>query len=206
MDPEELVLSDVHIENCPPGRQLWTTDFEVFEGPLFGATVPGTGPAVDEDGDLIVTRKPSAGLPGHRISICHRLSTPLQDVGLQVWQGALLMADYIMDNPLQFQDAVVLELGCGTGLAGTVASLFARRVYLTDVETGVLRLCQANVRNNQQRGGGSDVRVRRLDWDPPWPWAGHHEQHADSRCGSRLTDDFDWTPADWKISLLAPTC
>lgn len=45
---------------------------------------------IDEDGDLIVERKRSAS-----IKIAHQLSTELKFVGLQVWRGALILADFV---------------------------------------------------------------------------------------------------------------
>ena len=66
-----------------------------------------------------------------RYSAEHAMSTPLEDVGLQVWRGALLMADYLVHNPVRFQDSVVLELGAGTGLVSIVAALTAQTVFCT---------------------------------------------------------------------------
>lgn len=45
---------------------------------------------IDKDGDLIVERKRTA-----TIRIAHQLSTELQFVGLQVWRGALILADFV---------------------------------------------------------------------------------------------------------------
>ena len=59
------------------------------------------------------------------------MSTPLEDVGLQVWRGALLMTDYIIHNSSRFDGATVLELGAGIGLVSIVASLSAKSVYCT---------------------------------------------------------------------------
>ena len=43
------------------------------------------------------------------------MSTILRDVGLQVWRGALLMADYILHSGARFQGCNVLELGLEWG-------------------------------------------------------------------------------------------
>lgn len=61
----------------------------------------------------------------------HHISTELQYVGLQVWRGALLLADYILSNPDLFRDKVILELGAGVGLTSIVASFLAKEVICT---------------------------------------------------------------------------
>lgn len=48
----------------------------------------------------------------------HHKATDLTLVGLQVWRGALLLADYIFHNRDEFKDKRVLELGSGVGLTG----------------------------------------------------------------------------------------
>jgi len=59
------------------------------------------------------------------------MSTVLKDVGLQVWRGSLLMADYILHNGIQFQGCTVLELGAGVGLVSIVAALHASNILCT---------------------------------------------------------------------------
>lgn len=62
----------------------------------------------------------------------HAMSTTLEGVGLQVWRGSLIMADYILYHGVQLlSNAVVLELGAGTGLVSIIAGLKARHVYCT---------------------------------------------------------------------------
>jgi hypothetical protein len=76
------------------------------------------------------------------ISIVHQMDTPIASVGLQVWSGSLLLADYILalhqrDGMVDgdgrraercdfLRDRAVIELGCGCGFAGLVASRYAR--------------------------------------------------------------------------------
>lgn len=48
----------------------------------------------------------------------HLKATDLTLVGLQVWRGALLLADYIFHNRNEFEDKQILELGSGVGLTG----------------------------------------------------------------------------------------
>ena len=58
---------------------------------------------------------------------CLRLST-VDLVGLQVWRGALLLADYILSHPHEFHDKEVLELAAGTGITSIVVSELAKNV------------------------------------------------------------------------------
>lgn len=61
----------------------------------------------------------------------HHNSTDLTLVGLQVWRGALLLADYIFSNPSIFEGKNVVELGSGVGLTGIAAAMHAQRVVCT---------------------------------------------------------------------------
>ena len=62
---------------------------------------------------------------------------------LQVWRGALQLADYILAQGHALRGCYGLELGAGAGLAGlALAAAGARRVFLTDVGAAVLDNCQ----------------------------------------------------------------
>uniref|UniRef100_A0A3P9HJ25 Methyltransferase like 22 n=1 Tax=Oryzias latipes TaxID=8090 RepID=A0A3P9HJ25_ORYLA len=100
------------------------------------------------------------------LKIEHAMATPLEDVGKQVWRGALFLADFILSRPDVFRGATVLELGSGTGLTSIVMATTARTVYCTDVGDDILRLCRRNVSLNHRlmEPSGGEVRVRQLDW------------------------------------------
>ncbi|XP_057674000.1 methyltransferase-like protein 22 [Corythoichthys intestinalis] len=100
------------------------------------------------------------------IRIEHTMATPLEDVGKQVWRGALLLADFILSQPLMFKGATVIELGAGVGLTSVIMSTLAKRVYCTDVGDDLLSMCQRNIVLNEQmiELAGGEVRVRQLDW------------------------------------------
>uniref|UniRef100_A0A182Q1J3 Methyltransferase-like protein 22 n=1 Tax=Anopheles farauti TaxID=69004 RepID=A0A182Q1J3_9DIPT len=99
---------------------------------------------LDKDGDAIVER-PRRGA----IDIEHRKSTRLDLVGLQIWRGALLLADYIMHNERKFKNSHILELGSGVGLTSIVASMYAREVICTDIDIGgLLDLIRGNLQRN----------------------------------------------------------
>ena len=61
---------------------------------------------------------------------------------VQVWHGALLLAEYILCHQDQLSDCVALEVAAGTGCAGIVMATIARRVFLTDSYGSVLTNCQ----------------------------------------------------------------
>lgn len=100
------------------------------------------------------------------IKIEHTMATLLEDVGKQVWRGALLMADWVLSEPRTFTGATVLELGAGTGLSSIITASVAKRVYCTDVGEDLLSMCKKNVSLNKHlmEHNGGEVRVRQLDW------------------------------------------
>ena len=92
-------------------------------------------------------------------------------VGLQVWRGALLLADYILANPSLLAGKQVLEVAAGTGITSLVAAMFARTVVSTDVDRGdILPLIRRNASRNREALAGCDFSVTELDffWSS-WP-------------------------------------
>ncbi|TPX53703.1 hypothetical protein PhCBS80983_g06221 [Powellomyces hirtus] len=179
-DDEELVLSEVHINtaNGPArtnGCALRRTTFS-YSDPLMGGT----------DGD--------AG----DVHIRHEMATPLRSVGLQVWSGALLLADFVLTNRhgIFGSDATVLELGCGAGLVAIVCARLCRRVYATDLaDLGVLELCRQNAVDN---GVDVNVQVRGIDFRDSTCLS----FHANNKHGSTLSEEehlscFEWKADDW---------
>ena len=78
----------------------------------------------------------SEGLPVDRLVIEHSQATSVDLVGLQVWRGALLLADFILARPDLVRDRRVLELAAGTGVTSVTAGMFASAVTATDVDRG----------------------------------------------------------------------
>lgn len=84
--------------------------------------------------------------------IRHLLATPLSRVGLQVWRGSLLLADYVLSEAAAaLQGCTALELGCGPGLAGLVLARLARSVYLTGASPCVSCACFARGKIKRMR-------------------------------------------------------
>ncbi|XP_023253116.1 methyltransferase-like protein 22 [Seriola lalandi dorsalis] len=122
------------------------------------------------------------------IRIEHTMATPLEDVGKQVWRGAVLLADFILSEPVMFRGATVLELGAGTGITSIVMATIAKTVYCTDVGEDLLSMCKKNVALNRHmmESAGGEVRVRQLDWlqhdlctDPDAEFSWTEEEVAD---------------------------
>ena len=78
----------------------------------------------------------SEGLPVDRLVIEHSQATSVDLVGLQVWRGELLLADFILARPDLVWDKRVLELAAGTGVTSVTAGMFASAVTATDVDRG----------------------------------------------------------------------
>ncbi|XP_049826166.1 methyltransferase-like protein 22 [Aethina tumida] len=112
----------------------------------FVFTLP-TKAKIDPDGDLEVTRRHNAELS---IQIEHSKSTVLNLVGLQIWRGALLLADWLIFNAENItKDSYILELGAGVGFTSIVASMFAP-VYCSDVNrSDLFQLIESNYNRNK---------------------------------------------------------
>lgn len=101
---------------------------------------------VDADGDLILSRKRCAS-----IQIEHRRSTNLSLVGLQVWRGALLLADFLFHNRKKFAAKRLLEMGSGVGLTSIAGAIHTEQdIVCTDIDLGgLLNLIRSNVALNK---------------------------------------------------------
>lgn len=79
---------------------------------------------------------------------------------LQVWRGALLLAEYILFRRDLFQGRTVLELGAGTGLTSIIAATVARTVY-----------CTGNALTSQADGARLFTkRILKKGREGPWRW------------------------------------
>ena len=193
-----------------------SADAEQFNEPCGGTQTDQIAQQLDldEDGDLVVDR-PSSNFAATSsedvevdvVTIDHCMATPLMDVGLQVWQGSLLMCDFILHHGDEFKGHVALELGGGLGLSSIAMGMFARTVFCTDVGDSVLARCKQNIDTNRHLLGDSTtecdstsetqhdrVIVRELDWtqddlnqDPtkPFSWS-----NQDNKALSHVTIIF----------------
>ncbi|XP_044250528.1 methyltransferase-like protein 22 [Drosophila takahashii] len=117
----------------------------------------------DKDGDLEVAR-PRRGV----IELEHSEATELRLVGLQVWRGALLLADYLFSKKDEFSGKTLMELGAGVGLTSIAAGIHnPGRIYCTDVDLGcILKLIRGNVQRNSQLLSGK-ISVLEFDFLAP---------------------------------------
>lgn len=130
-------------------------DLDVVRRPRAASDPNPAGPPRDKVHPMILAQEEddilgeeAQGSPHDIIRIEHTMATPLEDVGKQVWRGALLLADYILFRQDLFRGCTALELGAGTGLASIIAATAARTVYCTDVGADLLAMCQRNIALN----------------------------------------------------------
>ncbi|KAM8710127.1 hypothetical protein ACLKA7_016854 [Drosophila subpalustris] len=119
--------------------------------------------SVDNDGDLDVQR-PLRGT----IELEHSGATEIKLVGLQVWRGALLLADYLFAQRKELASKTIMELGAGVGLSSIAAAIHGSgQVYCTDVNLGnILELIRGNVQRNARLLQGQ-VSVLEYDFMAP---------------------------------------
>lgn len=116
----------------------------------------------DSDGDLNLPRKEYT--QDKQLLLEYKLATELEEVGMQLWRGSLVLADYFLENHLQLDGKHVLEVGSGTGLASIVASMCGARVIATDVDNkDILDLLEKNVERNKNLLDG-EIAVKTLDF------------------------------------------
>jgi len=92
-------------------------------------------------------------------------------VGLQLWRGAFLLAEYLCHASNVVKNQIVLELAAGTGFTSLVAALTAKKVICTDVDRGsILSLIQSNFERNsaalQANYMVDEIDFFTTDWEP----------------------------------------
>jgi predicted nicotinamide N-methyase len=173
---KEMILSEVHAEKIGPSEL--TRDFEA-EG--HSKTVSSLfflkfsfkdtqNNECDKDGDLVLVRKPnkSSEFPSPEIiKIYHQMSTDLEHVGLQLWEGSLLLADFILDNPTMFKQKQILEIGCGLGFLPIVLNRIGdfKHIKATDKVPVVLKLAKRNYLENLMPFNGTSDNVEFSEFD-----------------------------------------
>jgi predicted nicotinamide N-methyase len=81
-----------------------------------------------------------------------------------LWPASRMLADFLLREPPPGDD-VVIELGCGLGLAGIALAATGRRVHLTDYEPN----CPGFALSNARRNGLTGVQAFLLDFRRPPP-------------------------------------
>ncbi|GAM18634.1 hypothetical protein SAMD00019534_018090, partial [Acytostelium subglobosum LB1] len=86
-------------------------------------------------------------------------------LGWKIWDSSLALAEIIIANASRLSNTNVLELGSGCGLTGLVASLYCRKILMTDYVDNVLENIGLNVQRFQQEQRDlGHIDVCKLDW------------------------------------------
>ena len=166
-DQEVICFSELHSSTIQSDGKLLRTRF-LFNLPTLEhqdktKEVPQSA-CIDTDGDLDVSRRDTRF--NLAVTIAHRNTSTLSQVGLQVWSGSLVMCDFLLSHPISIQEHVVVELGSGTGLTAIIAAHLASVVFATDNSAPVLRQCRDNIDYNPSTSlfSPAKVHVGLLDW------------------------------------------
>jgi len=105
-------------------------------------------------------------ITNQQIIIEYVSSSTLESVGLQLWNGSFLMADFIINCQSIFKDQVVLEMGAGVGLSSILlCSAGCQTVFVTDYCMQVLTNCKTNLTANKC----NNAIIKQFDWHTdPW--------------------------------------
>jgi len=102
------------------------------------------------------------------ITLEHCISSTVDMVGMQLWRGAFLLADFLLSHPGLVTGRKVLELAAGTGLTAVTAGMLAESVTATDVDRGeILSLLKRNGSRNKCQISNCNWEVKEMDffWD-----------------------------------------
>ena len=85
--------------------------------------------------------------------------------GQALWCGSLCVIHYLLNHSSIARNAIVVEMGAGTGIMGMCCQRLAaaRKVFLTDHDAVSLAHMEADI----QRNALEDLHVLRLDWLAP---------------------------------------
>ena len=158
---EDFYLSDIHVEteNIPTDETgVRQTRIEyVLPEDLELLTKPHI--EQDLDGDLVVARKSAHT---HVLIIEHSMHTTLDMVGLQLWRASFFMCDFLLDNaPRLLKHKTVVEFGAGLGLASLFCSMYAERVFCTDLEK-IVKQARVNIELNTAHN--ENILFKHVDW------------------------------------------
>ncbi|CAF3793493.1 unnamed protein product [Rotaria sp. Silwood1] len=114
---------------------------------------------VDDDGDPDLCRPERIDL-----TLVHRNETNVSECGYQLWNGALLLCDYILTNQTRFLNKTILELGAGIGLCSLIASRFVSKIICTDYDNDLLEVIKQNIEINNVVCKKECIEIQKFDW------------------------------------------
>ncbi|CAF4394602.1 unnamed protein product, partial [Adineta steineri] len=94
----------------------------------------------------------------------HRNETNVSQCGYQLWNGSLLLCDFILTNQERFLNRTILELGAGIGLCTLIASRFASTIISTDHDNNLLEVIQENININDSICRKECIQIQKIDW------------------------------------------
>jgi len=81
----------------------------------------------------------------------------------ELWESSIAIGAYIArDSGILVREKRVIDLGCGMGLAGTVARMFEAQVLFADIEPECLIFARLNGLRYAEKD--ADIEVQRVDW------------------------------------------
>jgi predicted nicotinamide N-methyase len=81
---------------------------------------------------------------------------------IKIWEASFVLAEYLARLDVNAGKSF-LEIGCGLGVVGIVASKFGHHVTMTEYNRDALNFARANALLNQ----ASNLEIRALDWYNP---------------------------------------
>lgn len=83
----------------------------------------------------------------------------------KLWEPSMVLADHLAGMKVE-PEKRFLEIGCGLGLVGIVASSFGHRVTMTEYNSRALDFAQANAESNRP-SFDPNLDIMQLDWNSP---------------------------------------
>ena len=83
----------------------------------------------------------------------------------KIWEASIILSDYLSGIPVD-PEKRFLEIGCGMGVVGVVASAFGHRVTMTEYNPDALNFARANASANLSPDDAG-LEITELDWGKP---------------------------------------
>jgi len=81
---------------------------------------------------------------------------------IKIWEASMVLADYLAGLKVE-PEKRFLEIGCGLGLVGIVASAFGHHVTVTEYNQDALNFARANALLNK----ASNMEIKEMNWNNP---------------------------------------